>query len=317
MANLAVLPQGEIVSQDFGDFVFNDFFRFLDASEKTCATYYRALKQFSKFLKDNGIKNPTHEDIIAFKKSLLDAGRKPATVALYLASVRKLFTWCEKRGIYKNISQGIKSPKIDGGHKRDFVGATQLKKILSDMPHTTIEDKRNFAIFLLTVTAGLRTVEVVRADVADLRVQGDFMTLSIQGKGKASKADFVKIAPETYEAIQDYLKARGQVTEAEPLFTSTSNRNKNGRLTTRAVSGICKSAMRKSGFDTPRLSAHSLRHSAVTLSILAGHPLDEIQAFARHSSINTTMVYAHSVNRLTSTIEDDICKAIFDKPVKN
>lgn len=317
MANLAVLPQGEIVSQNFGDFILNDFFRFLDASEKTCATYRRALRQFSKFLKDNGIQKPSHDNILAFKKFLLDNGRKPATVALYLASVRKLFTWCEQRGIYKNISQGVKSPKIDAGHKRDFVGATQLKKILSDMPRTTLEDKRNFAIFLLTVSAGLRTVEVVRADVADLRVQGDLMTLSIQGKGKSAKSDFVKIAPETYEAIQDYLKERGQVKDTEPLFTSTSNRNKNGRLTTRSISSICKTAMRNSGFDSPRLSAHSLRHSAVTLSLMSGHSLSEVQAFARHSSINTTLVYSHAINRLNSTIEDDICRTIFDKPVKD
>ena len=317
MTNLAMLPQGEIVCQDFGDFLMKDFLSFLDASEKTCATYQRALKQFFKFLKDNKIKTPCHDDILNFKKSLIEAGHKPATVALYLASVRKFFTWCEQRGIYQNISQGVKSPKIDAGHRRDFLGATQLGKILSDMPRNTLEEKRNYAIFLLTVSAGLRTVEVVRADVADLRVQGDFMTLSIQGKGKASKSDFVKIAPKTYEAIQDYLKARGQVKDTEPLFTSTSNRNKNGRLTTRAVSGICKTAMRNSGFNSPRLSAHSLRHSAVTLSLMSGHSLDEVQAFARHSNVNTTLVYSHAINRLNSTIEDDICRTIFDKPVKD
>lgn len=316
MANLVVLPQGGVVSQGFGDFI-NDFFTFLDASEKTCATYKRALKQFFKFLKDNGIKTPCHDDILTFKKSLLEAGRKPATVALYLASIRKFFTWLEQRGVMQNISQGVKSPKIDSGHRRDFLGANQLNKILSDMPRKTIEDKRNYAIFLLTVTAGLRTIEISRADVADLRVQGNCIILSIQGKGKSSKSDFVKIAPETYEAIQDYLKARGQVKDTEPLFTSTSNRNKDGRMTTRAISGICKTAMRNSGFNSPRLSAHSLRHSAVTLSLMSGHSIDETQSFARHSSVNTTLIYSHAINRLASTIEDDICKTIFNKTVKD
>ena len=300
-----------MISQNFGANLLNNFFAFLDTSEKTISTYRRALKQFFKFLADNGIKFPSYDSIINFKKSLQAAGRKATTISLYLASIRRFFSWTEQRGIYPNISNGVKSPRLDKGFKKDFLGATQLKNIIADMPHNSLEEKRNFAIFSLISACGLRTIEIVRANIEDLRNVGDVSCLFIQGKGKQSKSDFVKIESPILKAIKDYLSARGQVRESDPLFTSTSNRNNGSRLTTRSVSGICKRAMRAAGFDSPRLSAHSLRHSAVTLSLLNGARLDDTQSFARHESLSTTQIYSHAINRLNSPCEHLICKAIF------
>jgi integrase len=47
------------------------------------------------------------------------------------------------------------------------------------------------------------------------------------------------------------------------------------------------------GFDSERLTAHSLRHTAITQALLAGSPLQEVQQFARHSSINTMQTAKH------------------------
>ena len=299
------------MSQNFGASLLNDFITFLDTSEKTISTYRRALRQLFKFFDDNNIQSPTHDDLIRFKKSLLVSGRKSTTVALYLASARRFFAWCEQRGIYQNIAIGIKSPKQDKGFKKDFLGATQLKNIIDTMPRNTLEQKRNFAIFSLIFSCGLRTIEIERANIEDLRTLGDCTVLYVQGKGKQSKSNFVKIELPVLQAIYDYLKGRGHVESSEPLFTSTSNRNHNGRLTTRSISGICKSAMRAVGLDSPRLSAHSLRHSSVTISLMNGARLDDTQAFARHESLSTTQIYSHAINRLNSQCERLICKAIF------
>ena len=42
-------------------------------------------------------------------------------------------------------------------------------------------------------------------------------------------------------------------------------------------------------------TAHSLRHTAVTQALIAGQTLQEVQQFARHSNINTTLIYAHNL----------------------
>ena len=90
-----------------------------------------------------------------------------------------------------------------------------------------------------------------------------------------------------------------------------SKRNYGQALTTRTISGVCKNAILAAGFNSKRLTAHSLRHTAVTLALIAGENLADVQAFARHSSINTTMIYNHSVNRMTSQCETLIAKSIF------
>ena len=309
----------------FRDYIINDFFTFLDVSEKTIATYRRALKQFFVFLSNNNISSPVYDDILLFKKELENRNCKSATIALYLASVRRFFSWCEQKKVYPNISVGVKAPRQDRGHKRDFLGAKQLKLLLNTIDRSTLEGKRDYAIIALMSVGGLRTIEVSRANVEDVRILGDFTVLYVQGKGRKDRTEFVKLPDPVLEAINEYLRERAKyveksdgtagsertVKEIAPLFSSTSNRNKNGRLTTRTISGIAKRAMRQAGLDSPRLSAHSLRHSAVTLSLLAGADLAEVQAFARHSNISTTQIYSHAVDRINSMCESAISDAIF------
>lgn len=307
--------------QRFRDYIINDFFSFLDVSEKTIATYRRALKQFFRFLSNNNISSPTYDDILLFKKELENKNCKSATIALYLASIRRFFSWCEQKKVYPNISVGVKAPKQDRGHKRDFLGAKQLKLVLNTIDRSTLEGKRDYAIMVLMCVGGLRTIEISRANVEDVRMLGDFTVLYVQGKGRKDRTEFVKLPEPVLKAINEYLNEylrdrsdrtyRGAIDGNAPLFASTSNRNRNGRLTTRTISGIAKRTMRQAGLDSPRLSAHSLRHSAVTLSLLAGADLAEVQAFARHSNISTTQIYSHAVDRINSMCENAISDAIF------
>lgn len=162
---------------------------------------------------------------------------------MYLSALRRFFEWLESEHLYSNITAGIKSPKQDIGHKRDALSAPQLKASLQGIDRSTLEGKRNYAIFALVSTTGLRTIEVVRADVGDIHEVQGVPVLYIQGKGRTSKSEFVKLSEPVMQAITEYLSARGQVQESDALFVSCSRRNKGQRLTTRTVSGICKGAM--------------------------------------------------------------------------
>ena len=291
--------------------LLTDFFLFLDVSKKTMATYRRALKQLFIFFHKNNISTPTYDSILLFEKELESRKCKSATIALYLAAARRFFSWCEQKNIFPNIAVGVKAPRQERGHKRDFLGAKQLKLVLNTIERDSLKGRRDYAIMTLMCVGGLRTIEVIRANVEDMRRLGDFTVLYVQGKGRKDRTEFVKLPEPVFDVINDYLKERCSVDEKAPLFISTSNRNRNSRLTTRTISGIAKQAMRKAGFDSPRLSAHSLRHSAVTLSLLAGADLADVQSFARHSSITTTQIYSHAVDRINSSCENMICDAIF------
>ena len=291
--------------------VINEFIKFLDVSNNTVKTYQKSLRRLFNYLANNGVANPNRENIINFKRELESKGRKPSTIALYLAAARSFFAWTEQSGIYPNITIGVKAPKIDRGHKKDYFAASQIKRILNRIDRTDIEGMRNYAVMALMTTGGLRTIEITRADISDLRVVGGVPVLYIQGKGRTDKTEFIKLTPKVEGAIKAYLKVRGEVEAQAPLFSSVSKRNRGARLSTRTIRGLCKNAMIEAGFNSSRLTAHSLRHTAVTLALLVGQDLAEVQHFARHHNISTTQIYAHNIDRMNSLCEAVISNAIF------
>ncbi|GMO68266.1 MAG: hypothetical protein Nk1A_6980 [Endomicrobiia bacterium] len=133
------------------------------------------------------------------------------------------------------------------------------------------------------LTCGLRTIEVMRADCLDLTTLGDSEILYVQGKGCQEKSEFMRITNQVGMAIRDYLKeAKIIVKEQEPLFISLGDNRRGKRLTSNSISRIVKSRLRRAGYDSQRITAHSLRHTAVTIALLLGATMQETQRFARH-----------------------------------
>ena len=274
------------------DDMFHSFMQYIDVKDKSLETYTRSLKQFFNYITVKGITEPTRQDIVQYRETL-KADKQPATVQLYMIAVKQFFKWTDKAGIYPNIADNVKGVSVSKGMKKDYLTTGQVKDVLSRIDTETVKGKRDYAIIALMVTCGLRDIEVSRANVADLRTRQNSTVLYIQGKGKDDRESFVVVPDSLETVIRDYLKARGGNSKA--LFTSNSNHGKGDRLTTRSISRIVKTAMINAGLDSDRLTAHSLRHTAVTQALIAGQTLQEVQQFARHSNINTTLIYAHNL----------------------
>ena len=291
--------------------IFERFINYLDASPKTVETYKKALRQFFNYLGLHGIRQPQREDVLAFRDDLKASGLKPTTVQNYITATRIFFKWTEQEGLYPNIAEHVKGAKLDKNHKKDYLTSRQAKEVLAGVQTDSEEGLRNYAILSLMVTGGLRTIEVSRADVGDLRTLGENTVLFVQGKGREEKTEYIKISAPVEKAIRSYLKARENVEEGQPLFTSTSNNSRGKRITTRTVSAIVKNALKNAGYDSARLTAHSLRHTAITLALLAGREITEVQQFARHANLNTTMIYNHALDQAKNGCSDAITNAIF------
>ena len=299
-----------VAPQTITEDLYTRFIAYLDASPKTVATYTRALRQLFKWLYENGITQPQREDIVRYREEL-KADHKPSTVQNYIVATRLFFQWTEQEKLYPNVAQHIKGAKLDRNHKKDYLTSKQVKAVLADIDRTTEQGVRDYAIVVLMITGGLRTVEVSRANIEDLSTVGDSSVLYIQGKGHTERTEYVKLMPEVEEAIRAYLKTRGAVSGKDPLFTSLSNNSKGKRITERSVSQIAKDSMVTAGYNSDRLTAHSTRHTAVTLALLGGQSLEEVQQFARHANITTTQIYAHNLDRAKNNCEATIAKAIF------
>ena len=304
MTDIIPVVSGEIVSTDTPEGRISDFLDSLDVAEKSRATYERSLRQFILWLYESGrhTLELQREDILAYKEYL--AGSKSAyTVTLYLTSVRKLYQWLESNRAYPDITRGIKGAKKPKGFRKDTLSQEQLRETLGSIERQSLEGQRDYAIFNLMARTGLRDIEVSRALVEDIRMEQGQEVLWIQGKGRDCKDEFVLLLPEALMLIKAYLQVRGRVRKEEPLFCSHSDRNRGEALSTRSISRIIKNSMRAVGLDDSRLTAHSLRHTAISLSILGGASLQQAQAMARHTDSKTTLVYFHNLERISSGAE--------------
>ena len=297
----------------FGENLMERFIKFAGVAEKSAATYITALRQMFRYFRENNIAAPKRENLEDWRDGLIDGGKSASTVQLYLTSAKLFFRWLAMENIYPNVADNLKSRvKISHEHKKDALSAGQSKALLkSAQGKGTLKDLRDRAIIGLMLTAGLRTIEICRADVGDIRTINGATFLFVQGKGRSEKAESVRIAPQVVSLIRVYLQARGKVKSNEPLFVSTSNRCKNQRLNTQTISKMIKANLRGIGLDDSRLTAHSLRHTAATTMIFAGVELAKVQMVLRHKSINTTMIYNNAIERLTNTAELSAANAIF------
>ena len=306
-----VVMENEIATQNnFNDVVLAKWEAFIDVKPSSKRTYTTAVKQFINYLAYNGIAQPKREDVINWRDGMRES-KKATTIQTYLTAVKLFFRWLEQESLYKNIADHVKAVKVQTGHKKDFLTSKQSRAVLQNIKTDNIKGLRDYAMISLMLTTGIRTIEVIRADVTDIKEVGGESVLFVMGKGRDEKAEYVKLAPQVKNAIMTYLNARGAVDGTAPLFTSTSNNNAGERITTRSVRKIAKNAMIQAGYNSGRLTAHSLRHTAGTLALLNGATPREVQQLLRHTNINTTMIYAHELDRVRNNAELRVANSIF------
>lgn len=311
MNAITVLNNNQIKAQADITALFTRWGSFIEGSPKTVETYTKAVRQFIIYLQENGIAQPTKDDIKAFREEL-KKDHKPTTTQNYIMALKQFFKWTEEENIYPNIARNVKGAKLDTEHKKDYLTTTQVKKVITNIDRDTIQGKRDYAILTLMITGGLRTIEVVRANIEDIRTVGDFTALYLQGKGHQERTQYIKLVEEVEDAIREYLNARGKAEGTEPLFAAISNRNQDGRLTTRSISRLVKEHLTEVGLNSDRLTAHSLRHTTATLNLLNGGTVEETQQLLRHTNINTTLIYSHALERANNNSEKRVANAIFN-----
>lgn len=275
--------------------------QFLQVSASTVKAYTKGIKRFQEWTAANNINTPTRLDLIRYRE-FLGVRYKATTANLYVSSVKKFFVFLTDEGIVgKNPCENLKGYTVSFEHKKAALSVSMTQAVVGKIDTSTLAGKRNLAMYQLMTSCGLRCCEVTRCLVGDFEQFGDIVRLHIQGKGKNDKGAAVNVPSGVYQKILEYLKARGNVGKNDVLFASVSNRNYGGALTTTSVSRIIKKILRNGGYDSPKLTAHSLRHSAATVSLKAGASLLEVQQLLRHQKISTTQIYLEELSALENT----------------
>lgn len=313
----------------FSKNLFERFIEYTDRKDTTIKGYITCIRQFSKWLDENGIQQPKRENITAYRDYLKNKNLAAGTQSQYLRAVKHFFKWTAAEGLYPNEADNIHGAKVKHDcHKKDALPRNCVEPIAELIDRSDEQGKRLYAIYLLCVKCGLRTIEINRADVGDIKTVNGDTFLYVQPKGHDDKDSPKYLFLEAKEAIDDYLAARtDKYTSKSPLFVSTSNKGKpgsfkeyekdkdgnlvydadgnpkkvyfDGRIATTTISTMLKELLIKGGFDSDRITAHSLRATAATTAFEAGLSLFEVQQLMGHVDPATTEIYIKDQNQLS------------------
>jgi len=269
-----------------------------DVKESSKKLYRRTLKQYFSWVRNNRLQLEalTRADIIKYKEDLFSSGMSSLTVGSYITVVRKFYQWAEANKFYPNIAKDIKTPARKQQFRKQPLTDLQAQDLLEYSQRSKeAEALRDYAVVNLLLRTGLRTVELTRSNIEDITFKDSKRILYIQGKGRDEKDNFVILTDKAYSPIEQYLKSRGALKSKEPLFTSVSNNNSGGRLSTRSISKIAKEGLKAIGLNDRNFTAHSLRHTTACSLIRSGASLEEIQGVLRHTNPATTQIYLSTI----------------------
>ena len=308
MADLVRVDQQDLVeSQSDVMDAFADFLRLDvangDASPDTVRVYKTHVGAWAKWCRENDIdaSNATANHVKLYRQHLVTTGYKSSSIGTKLTIIRRFYAAVVNNGLRPdNPAAGVRAPRdkraSDDFHYLSEVDYTLLLRAVGRRKdEKTLRDK---AIVAMMGLQGLRTVEIERACVEDLKPNGDVISLLVRGKNHDR---IVYLRPDVTEVLNDYLASRKDVIpddDGKPLFTACGNRAGGQRISRRGVHQVVDFYLKKADLKRPGISDHALRHTAATLAYKYTQDLRGVQEMLGHADPKTTATYAHVIDRM-------------------
>jgi len=277
-------------------------------SVKTVENYDRYLRRFLEYAKVKSPSQITEQMVREFRVTLNRSGgvsgtMKKNTQNYHLIALRAFLKFLRKRDIESLNPERIELAKTSG-RDLDLITADELNRIMrapagpSSAKASEGKDElislRDTAILELLFSTGLRVSELCGLN-QDLDLSRD--EFSVRGKGEKVRVVFLSASAK--KAVGEYLKKRGDMSEA--LFVSYGKGGMGKgkdlpRITPRSVERMVKQYAIKAGI-TRKVTPHVIRHSFATDLLENGADLRSVQALLGHANIATTQVYTHVTDK--------------------
>ena len=267
-----------------------------NVSEHTRRAYRQDLEAFRQFLREE-LKWPEEGmlgriDNLVLRRYLaqLHKQNKKSTIGRKLAALRTFFRYLVREGVLRlNPGELVATPKQEKYLPRTLT-VDESFALMEQGAGAGLLSGRDRAIVETLYSCGLRVSELTGLNVGSVHLREGLVR--VLGKGR--KERIVPIGRKAREALDEYLAARGNPADEEPLFLN----HRGGRLTPRSVERNLKVQLLKAGI-LKDATPHALRHSFATHLLDGGADLRAIQELLGHASLSTTQKYTQvSVDHL-------------------
>jgi integrase/recombinase XerC len=285
--------------QDYRDYLYDQ-----DKSEQTVKAYMADLRSFSSWFQHNtgeplDAESITPMEIIDYRNSMLNWGRKPSTINRSLISISSFCQWAQQNDlILSNPAEGIRSVAEEPLAPRALERKEQLGLLRAVRKSGNLRD---LAIITMLLHTGMRVGELCNLRISDIRISTNSNMIAVR-EGKGTKRRNIPLNSTAISVLRDYLKSfssNDQVT----LITGTNPEKerflfygqKRMPLTDRGVRYVIKKYAYEAKIE--HLSPHIFRHTCAKNLIDAGQSIDRVSKILGHSNINTTAIYTMPTER--------------------
>lgn len=254
----------------------------------TQVPYRSALDLYRQWCDLNGVEvlHSTRRDINRYRLHLARVRRAngktlaPATQHLRLTAVASFFKYLAYEGVIEHSpAENVRRPQITTESTRQGLTLDEARALLA----ASVEaGPRTAALVHLLLSTALRVSEACSVTTNDLGwTDGGVRTVRLLRKG--GKPATIRIQPAFWAVIDAYLQERPQGPTGPLLLTERGRMDRNTARD--LVAKLAKTV------TTKTISPHSLRHTAATLMLDEGVPMQEVQAVLGHASPAMTQRY--------------------------
>ena len=278
--------------QDFAVYLRDE----MRASAHTQRAYLRDVNAFIDGVEDRRGRGAKVEDLslreVRRHLAKLHESLASSTIARKLSSLRSFGEYLRRTGRREeNEVALVRSPK----QAKKLPVALPVEDVTTMIEGGTrggeVTNKRDAALLEVLYGAGLRVSEAVGLDDADLRWEGEALTLRVRG-GKGDKDRIVPLGRQGAKSIRSWMQVRERWADAgrpsAALFLGRRGKRLDVRVARRSVHRRCQATGTRA-----QIGPHGLRHSFATHLLQSGCDLRSIQVMLGHSSLSTTQKYTH------------------------
>jgi len=216
--------------------------------------------------------------------------QRPRSVAVGANALRALLRWMWRDGMVASPLLADAVGKIAapaGNVPRRALSRGEVADLAAGLPDGPVR-LRNEPLLALMWRLGLRAGEVGALELEDI----DWRAGVVLVRGKRRRLDHVPLPVDTGELLARYL-SRGRPRGGARREVFLALDAPYGPLGAAAVSSVAARALAGAGIPGPG-AAHRLRHTAACGVLAAGGGLVEVGQLLRHSSPETSAIYARS-----------------------
>ena len=270
------------------------------ASANTIASYMRDMRQFSSWLKVQGLDvvDATQVNISQYLSHLEAEGRSGATVSRSLASLKNFYSYVVSSGFLEQTP--VVDIHIDRGEKKlpQILTGREIELLLAQPVPIDPKGIRDKAMLEVMYATGIRVTELIQLDVDDVNL--DLGTIKCSGTRKSRS---IPLYPGALRALTVYMNDIRRSMIADPRETALFVNVSGVRMSRQGFWKILKHYQETAHIEK-EITPHTLRHSFAVHLLENGADLGSLQELMGHSDISSTQLYTHMINQKLKSVYD-------------